>query len=67
MAKIIIKDSEISSSAGIHVPGNFSISGSLMISDIFADAITVSTKVLINEDLEVLNKDRKSTRLNSSH
>ena len=55
MAKITIKQNQISSSAGIIVPSDLSISGSLMVSDILADAITVSTNVLINEDLEVLN------------
>lgn len=55
MAKITIKENQISSSAGIIIPSDLSISGSLMVSDILADAITVSTNVLINEDLEVLN------------
>ena len=55
MAKITIKQNQISSSAGIIVPSDLSISGSLMVSDILAAAITVSTNVLINEDLEVLN------------
>jgi hypothetical protein len=55
MAKITIKENQISSSAGIIVPSDLSISGSLMVSDILVDAVTVSTNVLINEDLEVLN------------
>jgi len=55
MAKITIKENQISSSAGIIVPSDLSISGSLMVSDILVDAVTVSTNVLVNEDLEVLS------------
>jgi hypothetical protein len=55
MAKITIKENQISSSAGIIIPSDLSISGSLVVSDILVDAVTVGTNVLINEDLDVLN------------
>ena len=54
MSKITIKENQISSSAGISIPSDLTISGSLVVSDILVDAVTVNSNVLINEDLEVL-------------
>jgi hypothetical protein len=52
MAKIIIKDSEISSSAGINIPGNLSIAGDTVIGDLFTDSLTVNASTTFNEDID---------------
>jgi hypothetical protein len=55
MAKIIIKDGEISSSAGINIPGSLSISGNLTIGDNFTDTLTVNSAATFNDDLTVID------------
>lgn len=52
MAKIIIKDSEISSSAGINIPGNLSIAGDTTIGDLFTDSLIVNASTTFNEDVD---------------
>lgn len=51
MAKIIIKNSEISSSAGINIPGNLSIAGDTVIGDVFTDSLVVNAHTTFNEDI----------------
>jgi hypothetical protein len=51
MAKIIIKNSEISSSAGINIPGNLSIAGDTVIGDVFTDSLIVNAHATFNEDI----------------
>jgi cytoskeletal protein CcmA (bactofilin family) len=51
MAKIIIKDSEISSSAGINIPGNLSIAGDTVIGDLFTDSLVINANTTFNEDI----------------
>lgn len=51
MAKIIIKNSEISSSAGINIPGNLSIAGDTVIGDLFTDTLTINAHATFNEDI----------------
>lgn len=55
MAKISLKDGELSSSAGINVPGNFSISGNVIIGDNFADTLIVNSNATFNDDLTVVD------------
>jgi hypothetical protein len=55
MAKIVVKDGELSSSAGINVPGSFSISGNVEIGDNFTDTLTVNSSAIFNDDLTVLD------------
>jgi hypothetical protein len=51
MANIIIKNSEISSSAGINIPGNLSIAGDTVIGDLFTDSLIVNSHTTFNEDI----------------
>ena len=51
MAKIIIKNSEISSSAGINIPGNLSIAGDTVIGDLFTDSLIINAHTTFNEDI----------------
>jgi hypothetical protein len=51
MAKIIIKNSEISSSAGINIPGNLSIAGDTVIGDLFTDSLIINAHTTFNEDV----------------
>lgn len=51
MAKIVIKNSEISSSAGINIPGNLSIAGDTVIGDVFTDSLVVNAHTTFNEDI----------------
>lgn len=53
MAKIIIKDGEISSSAGINVPGSLTISGNVILGDNFTDTLTVNSIATFNDELVV--------------
>jgi hypothetical protein len=53
MAKIIIKDGEISSSAGINIPGSLTISGNVTIGDNFTDTLTVNSTTTFNDELVV--------------
>lgn len=53
MAKIIIKDGEISSSAGINVPGSLTISGNVILGDNFTDTLTVNSTTTFNDELVV--------------
>lgn len=61
MAKIIIKDGQISSSAGISIPGNLSIpgnvsiSGNVILGDNFTDTLTVNANAIFNDDLTVID------------
>jgi hypothetical protein len=51
MAKIIIKDGELSSSAGINVPGSFSVSGNVTIGNNFTDTLTINSISTFNDEL----------------
>lgn len=53
MAKIVIKNGEISSSAGISIPGNLTISGNVTIGDIFTDVLTVNANATFTDNLTV--------------
>lgn len=55
MAKIIVKDGELSSSAGINIPGSLSISGNVTIGDNFTNTLTVNSISTFNDDLTVLD------------
>jgi hypothetical protein len=55
MAKIVIKDGELSSSAGINIPGSLSVSGNVTIGDVFTDILTVNANSIFNDDLTVLD------------
>jgi hypothetical protein len=55
MAKIVIKDGELSSSAGINIPGSLAISGNVIIGDNFTDTLTVYSAATFNDDLSVLD------------
>ncbi len=55
MAKIVIKDGELSSSAGISIPGSLAISGNVTIGDNFTDTLTVYSAATFNDDLTVLD------------
>ena len=55
MAKIVIKDGELSSSAGINIPGSLAISGNVTIGDNFTDTLTVFSTATFNDDLTVLD------------
>lgn len=55
MAKIVIKDGELSSSAGINIPGSLSVSGNVIIGDNFTDTLTVYSAATFNDDLVVLD------------
>jgi hypothetical protein len=55
MAKIILKDGQISSSAGINIPGNLSISGNVIIGDNFTDTLTVNSVATFNDDVSVVD------------
>jgi hypothetical protein len=53
MAKIIIKDGQLSSSAGINIPGSFSVSGNVVIGDNFTDTLIINSTTTFNDDLTV--------------
>jgi hypothetical protein len=55
MAKIVIKDGELSSSAGINIPGSLAVSGNVTIGDIFTDELRVYSRAFFNDDLSVLD------------
>ena len=55
MAIITLKDGQISSSAGINIPGNLSISGNVIIGDNFTDTLTIYSATTFNDDLTVLD------------
>jgi hypothetical protein len=55
MAKIIIKDGEISSSAGINIPGSLTISGNVTIGDNFTDTLIINSSTTFNDDLIVID------------
>lgn len=55
MAKIIIKDGEISSSAGISIPGSLSISGNVIIGDNFTDTLVVNSSATFGDDISVVD------------
>lgn len=53
MAKIVLKDGELSSSAGINIPGSFSVSGNVILGDNFTDTLTVNSISTFNDELIV--------------
>jgi hypothetical protein len=53
MAKIVLKDGQLSSSAGINIPGSLSISGNVQIGDNFTDILTVNSTAIFNDDITV--------------
>mgnify|MGYP003344219784 CR=1 FL=1 len=55
MAKIVVKNGEISSSAGIVVPSGLTISGNVIIGDNFTDTLTVNAAATFSDDLTVVD------------
>lgn len=53
MAKIILSDGNISSSAGINIPGSFSVSGNVTLGDNFTDILVVNSSATFNDDLTI--------------
>lgn len=53
MAKIVVKNGEISSSAGINIPSGLNISGNVVIGDNFTDTLIVNASTTFNDDIIV--------------
>ena len=55
MGKISLKDGQISSSAGINIPGSLTVSGNMIIGDYFTDTLSINSNTTFIDDCTVLD------------